>query len=1088
VGVDELRSTKRNSRPQPVLLLWVAVWAMGLGRAASGAPAEKPGAAAITTLSRDEIERLIGDGRYAAAEQQARLLLESVEGASPLSSLETARVLDLLVEALWRDGRGRLPESRALAERALAIKQGALGNQSPELARSLRNLGTVLEESGDPVAARSLYERAIDILERAFGPRHPEIAVSLIDLANLFVNTGDDPSARALYERALAIQERASATDDPAVTRTLHNLALLHYRAGDYATAEAQFERTLAMKERIFGREHPDVAWTLDSLAIVLKETGDYPRARALYERALAIRETVLGPDHLQVGYVLNNLGILLYTTGDHAESASCFERALVIEEKVLGPEHSDVATIHQNLGDVYRLAGDVGRARTQYEQALAVRMKTIGPNRPAVAESLNALASVLSETGERDRARSLYGQALEAWRASLGEDHPEFTLGLRGLALLHMIEGDLAGARPLLEQALRTQQKALGPDHPSVAESLGSLGEVLARTGDVERALEYALRAEEIGRNQLKLTTRTLSDREALRYASVRPSGLNITLVLAGNGLGSVARKSVWDALIRSRALVLEEMVFRRQLGSHAGDPDFARLQVDLVRVSRRLANLTTRGPGSEPPETYRSRVAVARREKERAERALAAKSAHFERERARDRIGFKEVAASLPSTSALVAFARCQGLADNGASYLAFVLRGKQDEPAIVPLGSAAEIDSLILRWAEETGRGPLVAGRSLDQADTFMRSAGTALRRRIWDPLLRRLGTASRIFVVHDGTLHLVTFAALPVGTKEYLIESGPIIHYLSSERDIVAFSTPRKHGEGLLALGGPAFDEAALQALPDHGAGGRRRLGDGAAPSSSTFRGARPGCPDFRSIHFMDLPASAREVDEIVSLWRGPTGEGASVAKLTGPHASEAAFKAEAPGRRVLHVATHGFFLGGRCRAPLRPERGIGGLAPEATERPAISTAESPLLLSGLALAGANRRQVAGLDEEDGILTAEEMSAMDLNGVDWAVLSACDTGVGELASGEGVLGLRRSLEVAGVATVIMSLWSVDDEAALEWMRALYQGRLVRGLSTSEAVRTASLNVLRRRRETGGTTHPFYWAGFVAAGDWR
>jgi CHAT domain-containing protein len=147
-----------------------------------------------------------------------------------------------------------------------------------------------------------------------------------------------------------------------------------------------------------------------------------------------------------------------------------------------------------------------------------------------------------------------------------------------------------------------------------------------------------------------------------------------------------------------------------------------------------------------------------------------------------------------------------------------------------------------------------------------------------------------------------------------------------------------------------------------------------------------------------------------------------------------------------------------------------------------------TGENPLLLAGLALAGANRRQTAGADEEDGILTAEEIASLDLAGVGWAVLSGCDTGVGEIQVGEGIFGLRRVFQVAGVGTVIMSLWPVEDETARRWMRSLYEARLLRGESTAECVREASLKLLRERRASKSSTHPFYWAGFIAAGDWR
>jgi CHAT domain-containing protein len=145
-------------------------------------------------------------------------------------------------------------------------------------------------------------------------------------------------------------------------------------------------------------------------------------------------------------------------------------------------------------------------------------------------------------------------------------------------------------------------------------------------------------------------------------------------------------------------------------------------------------------------------------------------------------------------------------------------------------------------------------------------------------------------------------------------------------------------------------------------------------------------------------------------------------------------------------------------------------------------------ENPLLRSGLALAGANHRAVAGPDEEDGILTAEEIAALDLRGVEWAVLSACDTGLGEIRSGEGVFGLQRAFRVAGARTVIMSLWPVGDEPTRRFMRELYTDRFTRRLSTIEAVNRTYRTLLSERRARGQSTHPFFWAGFVAAGDWR
>jgi CHAT domain-containing protein len=280
---------------------------------------------------------------------------------------------------------------------------------------------------------------------------------------------------------------------------------------------------------------------------------------------------------------------------------------------------------------------------------------------------------------------------------------------------------------------------------------------------------------------------------------------------------------------------------------------------------------------------------------------------------------------------------------------------------------------------------------------------------------------------------------------------------------------------------LALGDVSFDEIRPSGAPSpSGAASKPATAKGLVQEEAVYRGARSACGEFQSVHFSPLPASKREVEEIEALLKSEMArQGGGTIVLTGAAASEGEFKAQAPGRRIVHLATHGFFLGSECRSWLSsipgPSDGQAG-------------AENPLILSGVALAGANHRAAASADEEDGILSADEIAAMNLGGVEWAVLSACDTGRGEARAGEGLFGLKRSFHVAGAGTVILSLWPVEDEAARAWMESLYRRHFLDRVDTMESVRAASLQALRDRREKKLSTHPFYWAAFIATGDWR
>lgn len=312
--------------------------------------------------------------------------------------------------------------------------------------------------------------------------------------------------------------------------------------------------------------------------------------------------------------------------------------------------------------------------------------------------------------------------------------------------------------------------------------------------------------------------------------------------------------------------------------------------------------------------------------------------------------------------------------------------------------------------------------------------------------------------------DGLINLVNVAALS-DDQGYVVERDPLLHYLTTERDLLV-STPRTdRASALLAVGGAAFDEL----VPTRSA-------------ASVWRG--PECESLARVHFEALPGSLNEIGDISALW--PKTRPTDVTILSGPAATESAVKRAVSGHRVVHLATHGFFLGSDCAPSLAGRRAVGGIARSSTM--ATVAAENPLLLTGLVLAGANNRGKATLDQDEGILTAEEIAGLNLEGTEWAGLSACDTGLGEIRAGEGVFGLRRAFQIAGARTVIMSLWSVEDATARVWMRALYKGRLRKNLDTAAAVREANLFALRARRAAGQSTHPFHWAAFVAAGDWR
>jgi len=1015
-----------------------------------------------TTLER--LQTMLLEGEYDETQVAAEQALVEVEAEYGADAVQVAEVLDILLESRWRAGKAD-DESVAIGQRSLAIKRMQLGPADAGVGKTLHHLAVVAYFRNEFVVARERWEQAIEIRSAALGAEHPDVAESLNGLANLIWALGDLEEAEGLFHQALAIREAAYGTEDPRVSMIRSNLFTLMAWMGDYAAALAMGESVLAFDEASLGPDHPEIGSTLTNLADVYDRTGDSETARKMYERVIQIWRKSLGPDHYLVGTAMNNLAEQLRRSGELAEARAMFDKTLAVWEAALGPESPRVGLVLSNMSLLAEAAGDLDEAKQLEQRAAKVR------------------------------------------EAALGADHPDLSDSLQHLGVLELTTGDLAAARRDLERAMVIRAQSYGVEHPYMAETQIGLARLDVREGDSRSGLARAIESERIARDHLRLTGRSLAEEHALRYAASRARGLDLALSLAVQRIDDAGLRDVLDALVRSRAVVLDEMAERHRSASGSDDPQVQKLAEELAAARSWLANLTVRGLGDLDPATYRQFVEEARQNKDRAERALGAASAEFAEEQRRVKVGLSSVHEHLPAGSALVSYvlydhtelpAPATGESEPPAvepkavpSYAALVLRTDRPAPSAVRLGTVEEVDRQVASWKRQAARGALRVTGDHSASIVAYRAAGDQLRRQIWDPLASQLEGIARVFVVPDGSLNLVSFAALPVGEDRYLIETDRLVHYLSAERDLTAGATSDSSGSGLLALGGPDYDKVATVSGSSDPAPAKPHAAVSAVASTadtSTVVSRSAACGDFRTLSFDPLPAALQEADEVVTLWKeNSSGPDARVAHLSGAGATEAAFKERAGGRRVLHIATHGFFLGGDCASAPKGGRGLSVTKKEAPA-PILNMRLSPLLLSGLALAGANRRAESTAGQEDGVLTAEELAGLDLSGVEWAVLSACDTGVGEIQAGEGVSGLRRAMQVAGVRTLIMSLWPVDDEATRQWMTALYQGRLSRKLDSAEAARDAGLHVLNTRRAAGESPHPFYWAAFVAAGDWH
>jgi CHAT domain-containing protein/Tfp pilus assembly protein PilF len=337
--------------------------------------------------------------------------------------LQEARKLQSEFQRLFR--AGKYDESRHAVERALELREKALGPDHPDVANSLHNLAIIHRLKGDYAKAEPLFQRALDIYEKAFGPEHHSVASSLNSLAIIYRLKGDFTKAEPLYQRTLDIREKALGPEHPDVAASLNSLAILYNAKGDYAKAEPLYQRMLDIYEKAFGPEHPDVASSLNNFALNYYYKGDYAKAEPLYQRALDIREKAVGPEHPDVARSLNNLANLYSAKGDYAKAEPLYQRALDIREKAFGPERPDVASSLNSLANLYRLKGDYAKAEPLFQRTLDIWEKALGPEHRNVADSLNLLARLYEARGDLTLAVKFQSRANE-----VSERHIAINLG----------------------------------------------------------------------------------------------------------------------------------------------------------------------------------------------------------------------------------------------------------------------------------------------------------------------------------------------------------------------------------------------------------------------------------------------------------------------------------------------------------------------------------------------------------------------------------------------------------------------------------------------------------------------------------
>jgi CHAT domain-containing protein/Tfp pilus assembly protein PilF len=889
---------------------------------------------------------------------------------------------------------------------------------------------------------------------------HRNLAESLTKLASVYDAQGEYAKAEPLYKQALEIYRHVLGEKHPNFGATLNNLASLYQSQGDYAKAEPLYKQSLEIYRQVLGEKHPDFATSLNNLAALYRSHGDYAKAEPLYKQAMEIRRQVLGEKHPEFATSLNNLAVLYQSQGDYAKAEPLHKRALEITRQALGDKHPDFAIRLNNLAFFFQSQGDYEKAEPPYKQALEIKRHALGEKHPDVAASLNNLALLYQSQRNYAKAEPLHKKALEIYGQVLGEKHPDFAMSLNNLAALHASQGDRAKAEPMYKRALEIKRQALGEKHPDFARSLNNLAMLYASQGAYTKAEPLAREAVLIMRQHLEESALVQSERQQIAHRAANDFYWHNYLRTTAKLPDAVT--AAYDlALSWKGSVTVRQRLTRIARSEMAKDPQAKELFNQLDQVSRLISTWSSM-PFDKLPKgiDLQKKLAELSAEREDLESKLSARTEGYRKFKQSQKLTTAELQKLLPEGAVLVDFF------EYGDKLAAIVVT--RDRVERIEMKEIKPIAEAVDRFRQTLKRATPLTGKD---------DPALVLRQKLLDPLDKHLAGAKLLLISPVGPLTSLPFAALP-GKKEgkYLIEEIPIaiipvpqmLPELLAKRDPARADAP----PSLLALGDVDFDGplVALAKKTDEPEGWKRK---------------RAG----EAMNWKRLPGTRGEILAIEDVFRKAVPKG-KLTVMRGGEPTEAAVRKLAPQHEYLHFATHGFFAPKEVKSALKsgdPKRVLEG---DSLPR---FIGHHPGLLSGIVLAGANGPK----DDDDGVLTALEVSELDLTRVELAVLSACETGLGEVAGGEGVLGLQRAFQIAGARTTITSLWKVDDQATRKLMERFYDNYWKKNLGTLEALREAQLSMLRgelargldlEKGTDGSRLPPYYWAAFSLSGDWR
>jgi len=944
----------------------------------------------------------------------------------------------------------------------LEIIKKVRGSENLDYASCINDLANLYDDKGDNTKAEQFYIEAMNTDKKVLGPEHPYYAISLSNLAGLYVKMGIYAKAEPLFISAININKKALKPENADYAISLNNLATLYESMGIYAKAEPLLEESTAILKKVLGSENPYYATSLANLAFVSELIGDYAKAETLYIETIAIRKKNLGSQSRDYASSLTNLAGLYERMGDFKKAETFYIDANSIYKKIGGVKHPEYAISLNNLALLYRSIGEYAKAEQLFMEAIDIDKKVFGLEHPNYARSLNNLAFLYVSMGEYSKAESLYIEAIAIFKKDFGAQNTEYATALNNLANLYRAQGYYTKAVPFYEEALAIRKMILGVEHPNYAASLNDLGLLYQAMGNYTKAEPLFLEGNKIIFQNINKTFGFLSESEKEKYITTVSYNFGNYQSFFRNykRLKPSVTTASYNIELTTKGMILSSAIQLRQAILASGNNEAIALFDHWTALKSSLSKLYEQ-PIAKRYLSTDSIENLANND----EKQLSRLATSYQQGRLLTNANWKNIQQVLKPNEVAVEFASYKYYNDkhwtDTTFYSALVLRKDDAYPAMVNLCRQDQLDGLLNKAGNTTDTfiSSLYRGATVISADESV-AARQKLYKLIWKPIEKLLRPGDHIYYAPSGSLHQVAFAAIPREDGKLLSDRYHLTQLSSTAMLLQTVPVINTKNLSIAAYGGIKYDASSTE------------LASVAVKNSLRFVSRSLISDSTRGRSFYYLPGTLTEItsiDSLAKLYNVPD------TLYTGINATEESYKryGSGPSPMIIHIATHGFFF----PDPKKAKNDNAGLL--SSEKQQFQLSDNPLNRAGLAFAGANhawKGETVPSGLEDGILTAYEASNVPLSSTQIVVLSACETGLGDIKGSEGVFGLQRAFKAAGATYLMMSLWQVPDKETAEFMKCFYKD-LFSGQSIEKAFASSQTTMKKKYRDD-----PYKWAAFV------